>query len=686
MATSGTIIGTKSGTRPFLELDWTALKQEISNNRTQVQLKLYLRVTHNISYNARYTGVLQGASFTAAAGTLTKPGRYLLAQRTIWINHNGDGTKTQSFSASYNIGITWSGTYYSSISVSGSGTLNTIPRASGFTAFGLNTTTLSGGTANTVTYTLDRKSSSFSHAMTLKLGSYTVASWTDSSTGARTRSLSATEVNNIINRVPNGTSGTLTLTMQTKNGSSNIGSSVSRTRTFSLNSNIKPTVSGLTKSISGSGRDKTINKYVQGISRVAVSFNSAGTYSSTIKSNKITISRSGQTVSISSKSGTSAVLTQAGTYTITAETTDSRGRKGTASTTIVVDAYSSPKISTFTANRKISPASTVDIKRVGTFSVLGGNNSVKYELVRKTGSTSTTLYTGTWDNENSSGKFDGSWSPTGNADSSSHEFIFTITDTFGRKATANDMVGTSFQELTIARGKGIGVGKVHERGVLDVAGEAYLSGDVFVNDVNLSRVQSFNAIVKTLGIEVEDSIKFWQTLPQGTYFVNSGAIPNQPATYGIMIHNTQATGSGSDFNVMWYTQASGAIYRKSGNGNNNPGWTKISVTSRGSLWSGAWFMHDTHIITPSRKLSDCLNGWMLQWSGYTSSTARDYDITYTFIPKNHPSLSSNGGIHQIVGQPNHGYKSKYLYVTNTEIKGHKNNSGDSVILRRVFEW
>src|SRR5690606_19081174 len=106
-----------------------------------------------------------------------------------------------------------------------------------------------------------------------------------------------------------------------------------------------------------------------------------------------------------------------------------------------------------------------------TWSALGGSNAANITVVGiRPGASSTTMYTSTG---NTTGSLSTTRSYTGQGEAYTYTYTITVTDSFGKKATAVQKVGTSFIELTISKGKGIGVGKVHERGSLDVAGMAY---------------------------------------------------------------------------------------------------------------------------------------------------------------------------------------------------------------------
>jgi Siphovirus protein of unknown function (DUF859)/Chaperone of endosialidase len=481
MATSGSFTGSRGGssTGPYLKLSWSRIETDISGNKSKLRLTLQLISDYSINFSASKSGNLEGNAFTYTSG-MKSAGTVTLRTLDLWYNHSSDGSLTTTLSASFNIAITW-GSYISSLSVSDSITVDSIPRASGFTAFSLSNTTLNTSTSTTINYTLDRKSTSFSQDMTLKLGSTTIATWNTTGTGALTRTFSSTEVNKVINALPNSTSGTLTLTMQTKSGSTNIGSSVSKTVNISLNSAIKPSASGISVSIYGSGRDKTIGKFVQGLSKVTSSFTRSAGYGASISTSTITIKRQsdgGNSQTISSNSGTTAnAVTLSGTYIAEGYVKDSRGRTATVSTTFTVEAYSPPSITRFTANRT-STTTTVSNAITVTWSIGASNPTTITVTSKNSAGVTATPYNVI---DQTAGSLSTTRSYTNQLDTSSYVYTITVTDSFGKKATANTLVGTSFVEMSIARGKGVGIGKVHERGTLDVGGDAYISGKLNVN-------------------------------------------------------------------------------------------------------------------------------------------------------------------------------------------------------------
>lgn len=97
------------------------------------------------------------------------------------------------------------------------------------------------------------------------------------------------------------------------------------------------------------------------------------------------------------------------------------------------------------------------------------------------------------------------------------------------------------------------------------------------------------------------------------------------------------------------------------------------------LWttSGAGaLMNATDVISPSIPLSECLNGWILEFRGYNPSGggAQDGDYQYIHLPK-HMVMYHSGKVFS-PAMTGHGGTTirKILYVTDTKITGHANNA------------
>lgn len=95
------------------------------------------------------------------------------------------------------------------------------------------------------------------------------------------------------------------------------------------------------------------------------------------------------------------------------------------------------------------------------------------------------------------------------------------------------------------------------------------------------------------------------------------------------------------------------------------------------LWTGAWYMSEGHTVTfaDGQKVTNQANGIVLCWSAYKDGQAQNYDWAYQFVPKWHASSHAANGVCVTMTTNGFGYiGSKYVYVYNDKITGHKNNT------------
>ncbi|MGG1483543.1 hypothetical protein ABEI56_05585 [Peribacillus castrilensis] len=115
------------------------------------------------------------------------------------------------------------------------------------------------------------------------------------------------------------------------------------------------------------------------------------------------------------------------------------------------------------------------------------------------------------------------------------------------------------------------------------------------------------------------------------------------------------------------------------------------------LWSGGVYPMAADTITPSKKLSECPNGWILVWSDYdVGSGSNDYQFVFTFVPKTFPTLFPGKAnayfqIPNYISETKNETTIKELNFTDSTIKGvdlNKNSTSqsDDVVLRRVLAF
>ncbi|MGF0108851.1 DUF859 family phage minor structural protein [Clostridium sp. SGI.024] len=448
MAKSGSITTNESHGRS-VKLSWSLSSQSVENNQSTLSWSITgAGSASGWVMTGGFKAVINGTTVYSTS-TDTRIQLYngtSVASGTTKITHNADGTK--SFSLSIEAGVY---TYAVSVTASGTHTLDTIPRASTVSATNANM-----GSASTITIT--RASSSFTHTLTYSFGSTTgtIVSKTTST------SVSWTPALTLANQIPNAVSGTCTITCDTYNGSTKIGSKTC-TLTLTVPTSVKPTMTSVTATRVDGDVPAAWAIYVQNKSKATVKINgAAGAYGSTISSYSI----SGGGYSSTASSFTTGLLAASGTITFTAKVTDSRGRVSDAKTvSISVVAYSAPSFSSYISQRATSAGVINDdgtyIRGLISFSyaTCSSKNTITCATYYKKSSATS------WTNANKSFSSGTAFTFGGGAISteSSYDVKYTITDAF-TTITIIDMVSTASVLMDFkAGGKGIAIGKVSEK-------------------------------------------------------------------------------------------------------------------------------------------------------------------------------------------------------------------------------
>jgi hypothetical protein len=472
MATSGSI--SKSGSWATVTLSWTRTSVDVANNRSTISYTLSLSSTYSIGSSASksYSIVFNGVTVASGTNTVGGSGTRTLKTGTVVIPHNADGTKTFSYSFSQQMDVTLSGTWVGTLSASGSSTLDSIARAS----------QPSGSDADNwywygqaITISTNRASSSFTHTLRY--------SWNGNTgtiaTGVTT-SYTWTIPESFMNYIPNDTYTSGVIYCDTYNGGTKIGTK-SMTIYTTMPSSIVPSFTSISHSENVSDVATKIGGYVQGMSKLNLSIVGAkGIYNSTITSQKLTVD--GYTYN---SGGVSNIIQGSGTLKITATVTDSRGRTYSDSVDITVMAYSPPTITSLTTGRSTSSGANDE---VGTYvkvvrsatarSLMVGTtekNVLKYTI--KTKERTASLWTTKVSLTTNSGL-----SLTGQNILST----FDVTKSYDIRLEVSDQFNTTIALGTISTGQvtmswgrtGIGIGKVWEKGTLDVRGDTHIQGNL----------------------------------------------------------------------------------------------------------------------------------------------------------------------------------------------------------------
>lgn len=309
MATSG-IVKTNVSHGSYFWVKWEIKgSQDITNNRTTISWSCGLHPEEEYYTNAvRMDAVTINGTKVYSGGTYSNITDYqdrTFGSGTLTIPHNSDGSKSFTISA-VSGWIYYNGDYYGAAK---SFTLPTIPRASSVSCS-------TADIGSNATISISRASSSFTHTLSYAFGDLTgtIATKTSST------SVSWTIPTTFYAKIPNAKSGTGTITCDTYNGSTKIGSKTcSFTATVSESAS-KPTLSptvvdnnSTTTALTGDS-----SKFIKYYSNASVSTGASARNSATLKSQKITCGAK----SISSASGTINKV-ESGSFTFSA--TDSRG-------------------------------------------------------------------------------------------------------------------------------------------------------------------------------------------------------------------------------------------------------------------------------------------------------------------------------------------------------------------------
>lgn len=450
MASSGFMSTNNAYVKYWIEVSPSS--PDIVNNRTWVEVKVWAKRT-NSGFTTSGTGSVtlkvDGSYYNSSTTSISINSNSVVYHSwSGYIQHGGDGSKTLTCSAAINInGI------LSSSEQSYSETLTSIARTSTFT---INKSSCELGTPFVVT--INRADPSFTHSVSYCIGGSGgerryMQNWDSAST---TASYSPPITDAVY--APNSTSAGVSIVVDTYKNSTFIGST-SATLIITIPSSVTPSFTSITATRVGTN---PWNKYVQGKSQCTLTINGAsGSYGSSISKYSIT----GGGFSSTASSFTTNVLPNSGTVTFTATITDSRGRTATGTTSITVEPYANPVITSFTTERCNSNGTLNDdgiyVKCVGSYTVssITNNNKSSYFRYRQVGTTS-------WSSNTT-----GTTAILSNIDTNtSYEVQFVASDYFTSSDKIN-IVNTAFVTMDFkAGGKGVAIGKVSQAdNLFDVA-------------------------------------------------------------------------------------------------------------------------------------------------------------------------------------------------------------------------
>ena len=467
MATSGTITGTCDNKNYTLTCEWSA-KQSNDKNTSTITAKVYLKAPSGWSTFSNYWKcTINGIQVTSSKSMTVSGTKVLIGERTWTVTHDSNGECSVEISFSYSNGVASIGSYLTKTG-SGKATVKLEDTAVN-PSFTISKSTLGMGSEQTITIS-NAKNTSYTYTVSYTFGK-TVTTVEPRKTSSTT--IKFTPPTSLSTQIPDACSGICTVKVTTYSGDKMVGSS---TKTFTLNvpSSVVPTLTLAQKL-----NDTLGGTCISGKSTVTITPTGTGAYGSTIKA----YSYEGAGLSGIGSSKTTKTL-NAGTYTVKVTVTDSRDRVATATTSFTVYPYSNPacSVSGFRADESGNPSlmgTNVRLKLKWSISNPNnkGVNEKKYTIQYKkktddywrthTSSETLTSYLGSVESWNVSDElFDAT---------SSYDFKFTVTDSYVSVSSVCT-VSTVNAVFNIEK-DGIGVGKIHEQGRLDVNGAIYSSGN-----------------------------------------------------------------------------------------------------------------------------------------------------------------------------------------------------------------
>lgn len=459
----------------------TQNKRDASTNQSNVTVKMYAQSDSSSygAYNLDASGntvkmTVNGKQVVnkTMAMDFRNKATVQLASWTGAISHGSDGSKKLDCSGSFTIS---GSSYLSGGNISCSIELESIPRATKPT---LSSPSVALGSA--VTINISPAVSSWTHNIYYRIGT---GSWTRFATGVKAK-YSWTVPLAIASSYPTATKGTITIGLNTYNGSTQIGGTQTVNLNITIPASVAPSVSAVTVSEAASGLANF--GYIQTKSKLKIVASASGSYGSSIRSYVYDIGSQSYS-GLENTYMMGEVVRDSGTVAVTVTVTDSRGRTASKTVSITVLAYSPPQITHFECSRcgdanGSANANGQYLKVTFGYSVSPLNNKnqanclLKYSVYddgKWGGLTSGTQYT-------YSGTYISATAILNTA--STYQIGLVVTDSFGTASFYKE-IGTAVRLLSyIVKRFAIAIGKIPEiDNIFDVALETIFRKKVTMN-------------------------------------------------------------------------------------------------------------------------------------------------------------------------------------------------------------
>ncbi|MFR4155788.1 MAG: DUF859 family phage minor structural protein [Coprococcus sp.] len=552
----------------------TQNKRNASTNQSNVTVKMYAQSDSSSygAYNLDTSGntvkmTVNGKQVVnkSMAMDFRNKATVQLASWTGAISHGSDGSKKLDCSGSFSIS---GSSYLSGGSISCSIQLESIPRATKPT---LSASSVALGSA--VTINISPAVSAWTHNIYYRIGT---GDWVRFATDVKSN-YSWTVPLTIASSYPTATKGTITIGLNTYNGSTQIGGTQTVNLDITIPASVAPSISAITVSEAASGLSNF--GYVQTKSKLKIVASASGSYSSSIRSYVYDIGSQSYS-GLENTYTMGEVVRDSGTVAVTVTVTDSRGRTASKTVSITVLAYSPPQITHFECSRcgdanGSANANGQYLKVTFGYSVSPLNNKNKASYLLKYsvyddgkwgGLTSGTQYT-------YSGTYISATAILNTA--STYQIGLVVTDSFGTASFYKE-IGTAVRLLSyIVKRFAIAIGKIPEiDNVFDVALETIFRKKVTTNsDLQVNGNSGFSGGASFYG----------DVACNGTFHANGNINANRDIGVGGNMWFNQNNG------ILFVTRNDGvqleAINTCDGENNLSFGWTNYNE-QRGDTYVG----------------------------------------------------------------------------------------------------
>ena len=417
----------------------------------------------------KYSVNINGQPYTGTILNYNGSSTVTLTSGTQVVAHDSSGNK--SIDISFSVTDT-SGASYTcgNASASGTMTLTNIARASSLT---LSATSVNVG--GSITATITRANSSFTH----KVEFYINSTYYQSYTGVAT-SQSFTIPDSWYNYMSSSTSCTAYCRITTYNGNAVIGSTVQKSFAVNVPSTIKPVLGSITLDPADINGQNILVKSKNALT-INVSGCSAGV-GSTIKSYTFSGPSVSHTVNTTATSASASIayISSVGALTYTVTVTDTRGRTASGSAAILCYDYYAPSFTSFNAYRADSNGNA---NAEGTY--LKCVYTINYASVNDTNSATVTLRYTSSEESKVIEMSDGSALIDLGNNTASYQVVATVTDLYGGSAPSSELtILGDFRILNITSdGTGLAIGKMAESAnLLDVVPPSRFRNTVTFDD------------------------------------------------------------------------------------------------------------------------------------------------------------------------------------------------------------